>query len=406
MTPLSQRKPAARPQSDVSVHGFTLDFSFPVYFTEDVWDASNTTLLEAVTRIETDRRHRVLVVVDSNVAAALPSMLRDIEAYALAWRQWIELAGEAILLPGGETSKNELRPAFRLLNRMNRCGLDRQSFVVAVGGGAVLDAASFAAAICHRSVRTIRVPTTVLSQCDSGVAVKNGVNLFGKKNFIGTFVPPFAVINDSRYLETLPRREQIAGLAEIVKVSLLRDPALFEYLESHASALARAEPGRLAYVTRRSAELHLAHICGSGDPFEFGSARPLDFGHWAAHKLESMTQHRVRHGEAVAIGIALDTLYAVGAGYLDAGCAERILCLLEALGFTLWDDVLQARERDGQLTVLRGLQEFREHLGGRLHVTLVRRVGDRFEVTEMDERLVIAALAELEERHRGPAPAR
>jgi 3-dehydroquinate synthase len=119
-----------------------------------------------------------------------------------------------------------------------------------------------------------------------------------------------------------------------------------------------------------------------------------------------MTQHRVRHGEAVAIGIALDTLYAVGAGYLDARCAERILCLLEALGFTLWDDALEARERDGQLTVLRGLQEFREHLGGRLHVTLVRRVGDRFEVTEMDERLVIAALVQLEERHRGRAPAR
>ena len=406
MTPLSGRKPAVGPSADVSVHGFTLDFSFPVYFTEDAWDPANTTLVEALTRVETDRRHRMMVVVDSNVAAAVPSLTRDVASYALAWNRWIELAGDPILLPGGETSKNELRPVLRLLGRMNRAGLDRQSFVVAIGGGAVLDAASFAAALCHRSVRMIRVPTTVLSQCDSGIAVKNGVNLFGKKNFIGTFVPPFAVINDSRYLATLPRREQIAGLAEVVKVSLLRDPALFDYVESHAAALAKAEPGPLAYVTRRSAELHLAHICGSGDPFEFGSARPLDFGHWAAHKLESMTHHRVRHGEAVAIGMALDMLYAVRAGYLDAGCADRILRLLEALGFTLWDEGLDARERDGQLTVLRGLQEFREHLGGRLHVTLVRRVGDRFEVTEMDERLVVAALGDLDARRRGRAAAR
>jgi 3-dehydroquinate synthase len=406
VTPLSQRKRAAGRQADVSVHGFTLDYSFPVYFTEDVWDAANTTLLEAITRLETDRRHRVMVVVDSNVAAAIPSIARDISGYALAWRQWIELACDPVLLPGGETSKNALRPVFRLLNRMNDIGLDRQSFVIAVGGGAVLDAASFAAAICHRSVRTIRVPTTVLSQCDSGIAVKNGVNLFGKKNFIGTFVPPFAVINDSRYLETLPRREQVAGLAEVVKVALLRDAALFEYLETHAAALTNAQPGPLAYVTRRSAELHLAHICGSGDPFEFGSARPLDFGHWAAHKLESMTAHRLRHGEAVAIGMALDLLYAVRAGHLDAACAGRILDLLEALGFTLWDDALRHRERDGQLTVLRGLQEFREHLGGRLHVTLLRRIGDRFEVTEMDEPLVAAALGELEARHGRRAAAR
>jgi 3-dehydroquinate synthase len=151
-------------------------------------------------------------------------------------------------------------------------------------------------------------------------------------------------------------------------------------------------------VVRRAAELHLQHICGNGDPFELGSARPLDFGHWAAHKLESMTNFRLRHGEAVAIGMALDLAYSEISGFLDRATLERILRLLEAIGFKLWDDAMRERDGDGRQRLVVGLSEFREHLGGELHITLLRGIGESFEVTEMDEANVAAAVAFLERR--------
>jgi 3-dehydroquinate synthase len=289
---------------------------------------------------------------------------------------------------------------------INEVGLDRQSCVAVIGGGAVLDMVSFAAAIAHRGIRILRFPTTVLAQADSGIAVKNGVNLFGKKNFIGTFVPPFAVINDTDMLATLPRRDKVAGVSEAIKVALLKDRGFFEYLENNSARLAAGDGDTLAYVVRRSAELHLAHICGNGDPFELGSARPLDFGHWSAHKLESMTGHRVRHGEAVAIGMALDLTYGVSRGFLDKQTCSRVLRLLALVGLPLWDDDLMRPAAGGQLAVIKGLQEFREHLGGQLHITMLRDIGRSFEVNEMDEALVTEAIGTLAQRAAQRAPGR
>ena len=223
------------------------------------------------------------------------------------------------------------------------------------------------------------------------MGVKNGVNLFGKKNFLGAFSPPFAVINDRSLIETLEHRDKIAGIAEAVKVALIRDRPLFEYLEQNASELARGEAEPLHYQIRRSAELHLEHIRSSGDPFEFGSARPLDFGHWSAHKLESMTRNRLRHGEAVAIGMAVDLVYSVRAGFLKRRVLNRVLSLLRNLGLPVWDEALSTT-RGGQRVVLEGLTEFREHLGGTLHISLIRDIGDSFEVTEMDDRLLLDSI--------------
>ena len=154
----------------------------------------------------------------------------------------------------------------------------------------------------------------------------------------------------------------------------------------------------MAHLIRRSAELHLAHIAGSGDPFEFGSARPLDYGHWTAHKMESLTRNRLRHGEAVALGMALDTVYAMKVGHLAPESAERIISLLEAVGFRLWEDELLAADEGGQLAVLQGLREFREHLGGILHITLLREIGEGFEVNKMDEAVVVESIHWLRER--------
>jgi 3-dehydroquinate synthase len=376
------------------MYSFSVPFEFPLHFTKGVFERGNPLLAHVVSRLEPERRHRVLFAIDERVAETNPNLFDAILGYASEFPARIALAGPPIVVPGGEAVKNDIAHALSVLRTINYVGLDRQSFIAVIGGGAVLDIVSFAAAIAHRGIRVVRMPTTVLAQADSGVGVKNSINLFGKKNFVGTFVPPFAVINDYDFLETLERRDRVAGVVEAVKVALLKDAPFFDDIAANAAKVA-VDSVVLQRVIKRSAELHLQHICGNGDPFELGSARPLDFGHWAAHKLESMTGHRLRHGEAVAIGIALDLAYSVRKGFIDQASAKRVVGVLETIGFQLWDDALEQKERDGRYTLIAGLQEFREHLGGELHITLLRGIGRSFEVTEMDEAAVIASIESL-----------
>jgi len=375
-------------------------FEYPVCFTRELLRADNRSLVDCVTRLEPGRRHRLFAVIDDGVANAWPGLGEQLASYCSAHAAQLQLIAPPRVVPGGEQSKQSPELIASLHADLQRHGVDRQSFVLAIGGGAVLDAVGYAAATTHRGVRLIRVPTTVLGQNDSGVGVKNGINAFGAKNFLGTFAPPFAVINDSEFLRTLPARDARAGMAEAVKVALIRDPAFFDWLEQHVSELAAFEPVPLARLVRVAAEAHLGHISGGGDPFEQGSARPLDFGHWAAHKLESLTDHALRHGEAVAIGMALDSCYSARSGLLEPAALERICALLEGLGFTLWDDALSWLGEDESPRVLDGLREFREHLGGELTVTLLAGIGRGQEVHEIDANAVCQALGWLEQRHR------
>jgi 3-dehydroquinate synthase len=375
-----------------------LRFEYPVYFTRDVFAATNPVLREALTTTEPARRHRVLAVLDRGAATAWPSLAAEVVRYADAHADALALVAEPLVVDGGEPVKNDPRAVAALHVRLHDLGIDRHSFVLIVGGGAVLDMAGYAAATTHRGVRVVRVPTTVLAQADSGVGVKNGINAFGKKNFVGTFAPPWAVLNDRRFLERLTARDRIAGTAEAVKVAVLLDPTFFTWLAEHADAIAAGEAEPLAVLVERTALLHLDHITRGGDPFELGSARPLDFGHWAAHKLEALTENRLRHGEAVALGMAIDALYSARTGLSDAGTAEAVLALLTRLGFRLWDDALDLPGADGCPRLLEGLREFQEHLGGELTVTLLRGVGRRVEVHEIDPALVLEVIARLRVR--------
>jgi 3-dehydroquinate synthase len=336
---------------------------------------------------------------DRGAVAATPALPADLRRYVDAHRERLELVAEPLVLEGGEAAKNDPAAVARLQARLNDLAIDRHSFVVIVGGGALLDMAGYAAATTHRGVRVVRVPTTVLAQADSGVGVKNGVNAFGKKNFLGTFAPPWAVLNDRRFLLTLARRDRVAGMAEAVKVAVLLDAQFFAWLTEHAAALAAGAVEPLVELVRRTALLHLKHIAEGGDPFELGSARPLDFGHWAAHKLETMTGSGLRHGEAVAVGMAIDAVYSALARLCETATAEGVLDLLARLGLPLWHDALDAPAANGRPRVLEGLAEFREHLGGELTVTLLEGVGRRLEVHELDEALVLDAIARLRRSH-------
>jgi 3-dehydroquinate synthase len=380
---------------------FAVPFEYPVYFTERVFDPANPVLAETVSRLEPNRRHRCLVVVDDGLLAARSTLCDEITAYAEAHGGTIDLVAAPIPVPGGERVKSELYFVEQMQKTLFDHHIDRHSYVIAVGGGAMLDAVGLVAATTHRGIRHIRIPTTVLAQNDSGVGVKNGVNLNGVKNFVGAFAPPFAVIDDIDFLRYLGPRDKIAGMAEAVKVALIRDGDFFAWLEHHADELAVFELPTMAHMIRRCAELHMHQIAHGGDPFEMGSARPLDYGHWAAHKLESLTRHHLRHGEAVAIGMALDARYSVLAGHLAGGAEERICFLLEHLGFRLWHPALGNKTPEGRLAVLVGLQEFREHLGGELTITLLSEIGIGVEVHEMDEALVLEALSWLKDRESG-----
>jgi len=387
--------------STTRLQRFSVAFEFPVVFTSGLFDPANPALVDTLSRLEPGRQHRCLVFADDGALAARPGLPDEIRNYARHHAGRMALVTDPVPLPGGEKIKVELHFVEQMQRQLVEHRIDRHSYVLAIGGGAVLDAVGLVAATTHRGVRHIRIPTTVLSQNDSGVGVKNGVNLFGQKNFVGTFAPPFAVLNDLDFVEVLPPREKIAGMAEAVKVALIRDRDFFQWLERNADRLVVFDRGAMAYMIRRCAELHMRQIGQGGDPFETGSARPLDFGHWAAHRLETLTRYHLRHGEAVAIGIALDTRYSVLAGMLDEEAEERVRFLLDHLGFRLWHPALEQRTPERRHSVLEGLREFREHLGGELTITLLSDLGVGVEVHQMDEALVLAAIADLKARAAG-----
>jgi 3-dehydroquinate synthase len=371
-----------------------------VYFTRDVFGAENDLLKQVLALDRSNPCAKVLVVVDDSLAASQPDLVKRIESYFNRHSRELKLVCAPMVVEGGERAKNSNFYVSEIQSHVEKHHIDRHSYIIAIGGGALLDVVGLAAATAHRGVRHVRIPTTTLSQDDSGVGVKNGINAFGKKNFIGTFAPPFAVINDFDLLASLPDRDKRAGYVEAVKVALIRDSAFFNQIERDADKLAIFESDAMQRLIFRSAELHMNHIATSGDPFEFGSARPLDFGHWAAHKLEQISDYRIRHGEAVAIGIALDVIYSRRMGFIDSVSAERILVLLEKLGFELFANELLHEDSSGELVVLKGLEEFREHLGGQLTITLLQGVGRGFEVHEMESPAVLASIHELQERHK------
>lgn len=376
-------------------------YSYQVRFTKDIFALGNDTLKDICSGGGENRQHKVIVVLDQNVARASPRLVNGISAWFEAHDAALHLTREPMLVEGGEQVKNDPEQLHTIHEAIDQDGIDRHSYVVAIGGGAVLDMAGYAAATAHRGIRLIRVPTTVLSQNDSGVGVKNSVNAFGKKNFLGTFAPPYAVINDAAMIESLPDREWRAGISEAIKVALLKDPEFFAYIERHAADLVARDGEAMSWLIYRCAELHLQHIATSGDPFEFGSSRPLDFGHWSAHKLEQISGYRWSHGEAVAIGICLDSTYAYLKGMLTRTEWRRIIDLFRAVRLPIHaPEITGSLEHRGtSRSILSGLEEFREHLGGELTIMLLRSIGNGYEVHDMDESVLIECMHLLEAEH-------
>ncbi len=376
-----------RPDERTSID---IPFSVPAVhrlrFTDDVF-GEDAEVLAKLLEPSGDRPARVQFWADEQVLKANPQLQQCIRAFAARHADRFTRVGNVQIVPGGEAIKNDIHVLERMLKVFNAANLDRRSYVVAIGGGAVLDAVGFAAAVAHRGIRLVRLPTTTLAQSDSGVGVKNGVNLFGKKNWIGSFAVPWGVVNDAKLLETLSLRDFRCGFSEAVKVSMLKDRAMFDRLCENAKAIGQRDMAAAQPAIVESARLHIEHITAGGDPFEALEARPLDFGHWSAHKLEAMTDFAIRHGEAVAIGVAIDTVYSSLMHGLRWEDAERTLRCLVDLGFDLRDPAMEDIE-----PLFKGLEEFRQHLGGRLTLTMVPEIGRVIDVHEVDDAAMCEAI--------------
>jgi 3-dehydroquinate synthase len=378
-----REKSVASDQIDVE---FVVPQTHRLRFTTDVF-GEDRDVLAAVLESSDGQAVRVQFWVDQHVADATPDLLDKINRFIDCNADRITRVGSVQFVPGGEDVKNDVHVIERMLKVFNAGELDRRSYVIAIGGGAVLDAVGFATAIAHRGLRLVRLPTTTLAQGDSGVGVKNGTNLFQKKNWMGAFAVPWAVINDAELLTTLSNRDFISGFSEAVKVSLLKDSAQFEEICQNAVQI-RARNMEVALpVIKESAKMHLDHITQGGDPYEALEARPLDYGHWSAHKMEVMSGFALRHGEAVAIGVAIDTVYSSLVHGLDSSVPEKVLKCLTDLGFTLTDGSLTDVE-----TLFCGLEEFRQHLGGRLTLTMLRNIGDAIDVHQVQRDKMVEAI--------------
>ncbi len=379
---------------DFLEQSFNVHFDYRVYFTSNIFDAFNMDFNSFLKeRSQPSTVQKILFVIDEGVLNTHTELTHQIRSYFNNDLP-VSLVKDFMVIPGGEEAKNSSRNFDLIIEAIDKNGIDRHSYVAAIGGGSVLDLAGYASAVAHRGIKHIRIPTTVLSQNDSGVGVKNGINYKGKKNFIGTFAPPVAVFNDDRFLATLSERDWRAGIAEAIKVGLIKDAGFYHWIEQNADQLIDRDRGTMNILIRQCAALHLQHIA-SGDPFELGSSRPLDFGHWSAHKLEQLSEFKVLHGEAVAMGILLDTFYSALSGLLPMQKAERIIQLFIKLGFEITNPLLDVQDENSE--ILKGLQEFREHLGGRLTVMLLSDIGIGEEVHDLDVALLKKASEKLDE---------
>ncbi|KQC29422.1 3-dehydroquinate synthase [Flagellimonas eckloniae] len=368
---------------------FSVKYEYKLHFTEHLFALDNELFLNIIKDYKDGESTKIIFIIDDEVANAHPKIVEEIESYCSQNVSEIQLM-QILVVKGGEASKNNYSNVKKIVAGINDNAICRHSFVAAIGGGALIDMVGYAAAIAHRGVKLIRIPTTVLSQNDAAVGVKNGINEFDKKNFLGTFAPPFAIINDFNFLKTLDQRDWISGIAEAIKVALIKDEVFFEYIKKHTKALANREKEPMAHVIYKCAEMHMQHIAQGGDPFESGSSRPLDFGHWAAHKLEQITNYDLRHGEAVAMGIALDVTYAQMIGLISMDTLNTILNVLEEIGFDL---KIPINNHSKVEELLKGIQEFREHLGGELTITLISKIGVKHDVHTIDMEKMRASIA-------------
>ncbi len=347
--------------------------------------------IEEPTLAEVNQTRPVLLAVDQNVAAIYRE---DWRRYA---REHLNSVGEFLIDPT-ESSK-DWSQVHDLCGYAARCCLPRDGVVVAVGGGVALDLAGFAASVFRRGVRYVRIPTSLVGLVDVAVGIKQGVNAAGKKNLLGSFYPPLASINDYRFLRTLPRSEIACGLAEILKIALLRDTALLGSLEEWGEELVASHfssPAQTAKNIVLRAELLMLEELAP-NLFEEKLVRLVDFGHSFSPAIEIGSGFQISHGKAVGFDILISTALAVVLGRAPEALLSRLMALLPRLGLPTWSDLIPSSEQ-----LFDALQDIKRHRGGCLNLILVSRPG-RPEIHQSVSRLQLDAAVDMVKQYREPS---
>jgi 3-dehydroquinate synthase len=287
-------------------------------------------------------------------------------------------------LPGGEDQKR-LGHVEQLAEEMVQLGADRSSMVIAFGGGIVNDMGGFLAAIFMRGIPVLQIPTTLLAQVDAAIGGKTAVNLVSGKNLIGSFHQPIAVLTDPAILDTLPEREYRAGLYEIIKAGIIREPRLFTFLmDSRASVLER-KPAAVDHIIAESVRMKAEVV--SSDEREGDQRRILNFGHTFGHALEAETGYkRFLHGEAVAWGMRAAVYLAESTGFLSAEDSVDILEMIAAYGPIPPLTGIAAQNLFARLV------HDKKTLQGKVHFVLPVRIGEVTVVSGVEDRLVLDAI--------------
>jgi 3-dehydroquinate synthase len=291
---------------------------------------------------------------------------------------------EILHLPGGEDNKR-LAPVERLAEEMVQRGADRTSMVIAYGGGIVNDMAGFLAAIFMRGIPVLQIPTTLLAQVDAAVGGKTGVNLVSGKNLIGSFHQPLAVLTDPAILNTLPDREYRAGLYEIIKAGIIREPELFRYLAEERDAVLARRPDAVDHIIEESVRMKTEVV--SSDEREGDQRRILNFGHTFGHALEAETAYtRFLHGEAVAWGMRAAVYLGEMTGHLSAEDSVEMLELIADYGPIPPVNGVPAENLFARLV------HDKKTVQGKVHFVLPVRIGEVTVVSGVDDKLVYQAI--------------
>ncbi len=371
---------------------------YDVYFTHDVFDPANPLLPAVFVDPEPDGRYYVGVCLDEGLVAAQPDVPDRIAAFFDVHGDRLKLTSEPAIVPSGELQKGDWAAVLDTMWHFGGSTFGRQDYCLAIGGGAMLDMVGFALSVIYRGVRVVRLPTTVLAQCDAGVGVRTFVNEAGRKDFASTLAPPFAVINDFAMLRSLNRREWIGGAAEAFKIAITRDADFFDFLCEHAEDVQNRDESVMEALIKRSAVAHLERIRAEGVSFGSGRETPLEFGHWAGHRIEALSRFWLAHGQAVAVGVALDSVYAQRVNLITEDELERILGGLVDMGLPIYTKYLDCRTGAGELKLLAALRDLRRRLGGRLAITLPDGIGHSCPIHSIDVKIVAEAVAYLKER--------
>ena len=289
-----------------------------------------------------------------------------------------------ILVPDGEEAKH-WENAGTLLGEFLDAGLDRNGVIVALGGGAVGDLAGFAASVYMRGVAVVQVPTTLLAMVDSSIGGKTAVNHAKGKNMIGSFHQPVAVVADPMLLRSLPVREVRSGLAEIIKHGVIADEALFRYVEENVGRLLELDPKRMSHVVGRNASIKAGYV--EKDELDARGVRAaLNYGHTLGHAAERLASPRLRHGEAVSIGMVYAAHLSVGLGLMDPGDAQAQRRVLEAIGLPTKLPSLEADELIGYM------RRDKKAEGGAIRMVLPTGIGAPPTMRTVDEPTLVEAL--------------